>query len=27
LHNPAIEAYFNINCDVISARFELEKYF
>lgn len=27
LHNPAIQAYFNINCDVLTGRFLLEKYF
>lgn len=27
LHNPAIQAYFNINCDILSGRFLLEKYF
>lgn len=27
LHNPAIQAYFNINCDVLTGRFILEKYF
>ena len=27
LHNPAIQAYFNINCDVITGRYHLEKYF
>ena len=27
LHNPAIQAYFKINCDILSGRFILEKYF
>ena len=27
LHNGAIQAYFNINCDVLTGRFLLEKYF
>ena len=27
LHNPAIQAYFNINCDVLTGRYILEKYF
>lgn len=27
LHNPAIQAYFKINCDILSGRFLLEKYF
>ena len=27
LHNPAIQAYFRINCDILSGRFLLEKYF
>ena len=27
LHNPAIQAYFNINCDVLTGRFILQKYF
>lgn len=27
LHNPAIQAYFGINCDILSGRFLLEKYF
>ena len=27
LHNPAIQAYFNINCDILTGRFLLEKYF
>lgn len=27
LHNPAIQAYFNINCDVLTAKSLLEKYF
>ena len=27
MHNPAIQAYFNINCDVLTGRFLLEKYF
>ena len=27
LHNPAIQAYFRINCDILSGRFILEKYF
>ena len=27
LHNPAIQAYFNINCDVLTARFLLQDYF
>lgn len=27
LHNPAIQAYFNINCDVITAEYMLEEYF
>ena len=27
LHNPAIQAYFNINCDVLTGRTLLEKYF
>ena len=27
LHNPAIQAYFRINCDILSGRYLLEKYF
>lgn len=27
LHNPAIQAYFSINCDILSGRYLLEKYF
>lgn len=27
LHNPAIQAYFNINCDRLTAEYLLEKYF
>ena len=27
LHNPAIQAYFNINCDILTGQFLLEKYF
>ena len=27
LHNPAIEAYFNINCDKLTAEYLLEKYY
>ena len=27
LHNPAIQSYFNVNCDILSGRFLLEKYF
>lgn len=27
LHNPAIQAYFNINCDRLTGEFVLEKYF
>ncbi len=27
LHNPSIQAYFKINCDILSGRFLLEKYF
>lgn len=27
LHNPAIQAYFNINCDVLTGQFHLQKYF
>ena len=27
LHNPAIQAYFNINCDLLTGQFLLEKYF
>ena len=27
LHNPAIQAYFSINCDILTGRFLLEKYF
>ena len=27
LHNPAIQAYFNINCDVLTGEHLLEKYF
>lgn len=27
LHNPAIQSYFNINCDVLTAKSLLEKYF
>lgn len=27
LHNPAIQAYFNINCDVLTAQYHLQKYF
>ena len=27
LHNPAIQAYFNINCDVLTGRYILQKYF
>jgi ribose-phosphate pyrophosphokinase len=27
LHNKAIQAYFNINCDVLTGQFLLEKYF
>ena len=27
LHNPAIQAYFNINCDRLTAEYILEKYF
>ena len=27
LHNPAIQAYFKINCDVISAKYLLQEYF
>lgn len=27
LHNNAIQSYFNINCDVLTGRFLLEKYF
>lgn len=27
LHNPAIQAYFNINCDILSAQNLLQKYF
>ena len=27
LHNPAIQAYFNINCDRLSAQLLLEEYF
>ena len=27
LHNKAIQAYFNINCDVLTGRFILQKYF
>ena len=27
LHNRAIQAYFNINCDVLTGKFLLEKYF
>lgn len=27
LHNPAIQAYFKINCDILTGRYLLEKYF
>ena len=27
LHNPAIQAYFNVNCDRLTAEYLLEKYF
>ena len=27
LHNPAIQAYFNINCDVLTGQSHLQKYF
>lgn len=27
LHNPAIQAYFNVNCDILTGEFLLEKYF
>ena len=27
LHNPAIQAYFNINCDILSGRYLLQNYF
>jgi ribose-phosphate pyrophosphokinase len=27
LHNPAIQAYFNIHCDTVTGQFLLEKYF
>lgn len=27
LHNPAIQAYFNINCDVLTGQYILQKYF
>lgn len=27
LHNPAIQAYFNVNCDRLTAEYVLEKYF
>ena len=27
LHNPAIQAYFNINCDIVTGRSLLQKYF
>ena len=27
LHNPAIQAYFNINCDVLTGQYHLQKYF
>lgn len=27
LHNPAIQAYFNINCDVLTGRYLLQNYF
>ena len=27
LHNPAIQAYFNINCDVVTGQYILQKYF
>ena len=27
LHNPAIQAYFSINCDILSGKYLLEKYF
>ena len=27
LHNPAIQAYFNINCDILTGRTLLQKYF
>ena len=27
LHNPAIQAYFNVNCDRLTAEYILEKYF
>lgn len=27
LHNPAIQAYFNVNCDRLTAEYLLEEYF